>query len=77
MRGLWKDVSATSGSERPDENVFEEVPIREGIEVAPINSIDFWFWSMRGALSALPTASGPWIWKPPADVEPQEQLEMF
>jgi len=35
-----------------------------------------WSQDMRGALSALPTASGPWIWKPPHDhVEPvQESL---
>jgi len=33
---------------------------------------------MRGALSALPTASGPWIWKPPAQTAPEQtQMEMF
>ena len=34
-----------------------------------------WQQHMRGALSALPTAYGPWIWTPPAEVEPEpEQL---
>lgn len=33
---------------------------------------------MRGALSALPTASGPWIWEPPAKTAPEPtQMDMF
>jgi hypothetical protein len=32
---------------------------------------------MRGALSQLPTASGPWIWKPPTETAPMMQLDLF
>jgi hypothetical protein len=33
---------------------------------------------MRGALSRLPTASGPWIWEPPVvETQPAFQMEMF
>jgi hypothetical protein len=36
-----------------------------------------WQQRMRGALSALPMACGPWIWKPPAEqVEPM-QFDLF
>lgn len=37
-----------------------------------------WQLRMRGALSALPMASGPWIWKPPAAEAPQpQQMNLF
>jgi hypothetical protein len=37
-----------------------------------------WQRQMRGALSRLPMASGPWIWKPPAMTTDQSrQLELF
>lgn len=42
----------------------------------PRNGLSLWQQAMRGALSALPTASGPWIWEPPVWVKPS-QLEMF
>lgn len=31
-----------------------------------------WQQHMRGALSALPTASAGWIWEPPHEVEGQQ-----
>ena len=36
-----------------------------------------WRQDMRGALSRLPMAYGPWIWKPPTDPEPVEQFDLF
>jgi len=37
-----------------------------------------WQQDMRGALSALPTASGPWIWKPPITAMQKEtQLDLL
>ena len=36
-----------------------------------------WQQDMRGALSQLPTASGAWIWEPPAEVNETEQLALF
>ena len=32
---------------------------------------------MRGALSLQPTASGPWIWEPPAETPQPKQWELF
>ena len=36
-----------------------------------------WQQHMRGALSQLPTASGPWIWAPPKGSPKPVQIEMF
>lgn len=36
-----------------------------------------WQQQMRGALSQLPMASGPWIWKPPAEVAVVQQMDLF
>lgn len=36
-----------------------------------------WSQDMRGALSVLPTASGPWIWKPVDEIEQPVQYDLF
>ena len=36
-----------------------------------------WQQHMRGALSALPTASGAWIWEPPVTRDIPQQLGLF
>jgi len=36
-----------------------------------------WQRHMRGALSAMPMASGPWIWKPPAETVALMQDDLF
>ncbi|WP_273280922.1 hypothetical protein [Pseudooceanicola atlanticus] len=36
-----------------------------------------WQQDMRGALSALPMASGPWIWKPPVETPTALQLSLL
>ena len=36
-----------------------------------------WRQDMRGALSALPMASGPWIWMPPAETPAVAQLQLI
>nr|WP_246195369.1 hypothetical protein [Paracoccus litorisediminis] len=36
-----------------------------------------WQQEMRGALSQLPTDSGPWIWEPPPETAEAEQLALF
>ena len=36
-----------------------------------------WQRDMRGALSQMPTASGPWIWLPPATVTMAEQMSLI
>ncbi len=43
------------------------------------SATEFTHWQrrMRGALSRLPMASGPWIWQPPAEAPPMMQMSMF
>jgi hypothetical protein len=36
-----------------------------------------WQQHMRGALSALPTASGPWIWEPPSEASAPKQMSLW
>ena len=36
-----------------------------------------WQQHMRGALSALPTAYGPWIWQPPVERAAPVQIDLF
>lgn len=36
-----------------------------------------WRQHMRGALSQLPTAYGPWIWQPPIETPQMTQLDLF
>ena len=36
-----------------------------------------WQQRMRGALSQLPTASGPWIWRPTEETEGPAQMSLF
>lgn len=36
-----------------------------------------WQQDMRGVLSQLPTASGPWIWAPESEVPAEQQLTLF
>ena len=49
----------------------------EGVNHKAICGVEFWFMTMRGALSALPTASGPWIWQPPEDHVAPVQESLF
>ena len=77
MRCLRPDIYPAPANERPDQDMLSEVSVSEGVNHKAICGVEFWFIAMRGALSALPTASGPWIWKPPAEVEETKQWEMF
>ena len=36
-----------------------------------------WLQRMRGALSQLPTALGPWIWEPPTEMRQASQGNLF
>lgn len=36
-----------------------------------------WQQQMRGALSQLPTAYGPWIWEPPTEAKEDTQMSLF
>jgi hypothetical protein len=50
-----------------------------GHALCDCSAMEFAHWrqDMRGALSALPTASGPWIWEPPAETLPPTQLSLL
>lgn len=51
-----------------------------GHALSSCSAMEFSRWQqrMRGALSALPTACGPWIWQPPAEVPTEpEQVSFF
>lgn len=51
----------------------------KGHALCACSGTEFILWQrhMRGALSALPTASGPWIWAPPNAAQKPVQIEMF
>jgi hypothetical protein len=50
-----------------------------GHALCDCSATEFALWQrrMRGALSALPMASGQWIWAPPAEHKAETQGEMF
>jgi len=50
-----------------------------GHALCACSAMEFTLWQrqMRGALSALPMASCPWIWKPTDNVKNHTQIEMF
>ena len=43
----------------------------------PRTAITLWQQRMRGALSQLPMASGPWIWRPADGPEGPVQMNLF
>ena len=51
-------------------------PIGHALCACSATEFTLWQQHMRGALSRLPMASGPWIWKPSVDGKPQIQEEM-
>jgi hypothetical protein len=50
-----------------------------GHALCACSAMEFTLWQqhMRGALSQLPMASGPWIWAPPDDSPEPMQIDMF
>lgn len=50
-----------------------------GHALCACSATEFSLWQrqMRGALSQLPTDSGPWIWMPPATVTAARQMSLF
>lgn len=52
-------------------------PIAHALCACSATAFTVWQQDMRGALSALPTASGPWIWLPPATVTAPEQMSLI
>lgn len=65
---LRNDIHPAQDEARQDQHLFAPMPCNLCAEPA----VGFLKWQqhMRGALSQMPTASGPWIWKPTIE-EPQ------
>lgn len=55
----------------------------QGVQVCPddanhaLEGFLMWSQHMRSALSRLPTASGPWIWKPTIKTDAPMQADLF
>jgi hypothetical protein len=81
MPELRKDIHPGPEVSGPTKDLLKDVPVSAGIEdkaVPAIQGFLIWQQRMRGALSRLPMASGPWIWKPPMTATDQRrQLELF
>nr|WP_241651370.1 hypothetical protein [Sinirhodobacter populi] len=73
---LRQGVHSTQDETGENGNLFGRV--QEKTHFDPRQSFDAWLRENRGALSQLPTASGPLIWKPPIEAKAKpEQMEMF
>ncbi|WP_255006645.1 DNA methyltransferase [Roseovarius sp. M141] len=52
-------------------------PIGHGLCACSATEFTHWQRHMRGALSQLPMASGPWIWRPSEEPEGPAQMTLF
>jgi hypothetical protein len=52
-------------------------PIGHALCACSATEFTLWQQHMRGALSRLPMASGPWIWRPTAGTEGPAQMTLF
>lgn len=52
-------------------------PIGHALCACSATEFSQWQQRMRGALSLLPTASGPWIWTPPAETAKAQQMTLL
>ncbi len=52
-------------------------PSGHALSNCSVTEFALWRQQTRGALSLLPTVSGPWIWEPPAEIQEPEQMSMF
>jgi len=52
-------------------------PIGHALCASSATEFTLWQQHMRGALSQLPTGSGPWIWRPADGDHHQAQMTLF
>ncbi|MDO8326989.1 MAG: hypothetical protein Q7T28_08615 [Cypionkella sp.] len=52
-------------------------PIGHALCACSATEFTHWQQRMRGALSQLPMASGPWIWRPTDDAQGPAQMDLF
>ena len=79
-RAVWRRMAANGGKRRLNPNFVAWLmawPIGHSSCVCSEMEFSRWLRDMRGALSRLPTASGPWIWAPPKEAPTPVQIEMF
>jgi hypothetical protein len=81
-RATWRRLQASGGKRRLNPLFVEWLMAwPPGHSLCACSATEFTLWRqrMRFALSRLPMASGPWIWKAPADqtAEALSQIEMF
>ena len=79
-RAVWKRMAASGGKRRLNPNFVAFLmgwPI--GHPSCACSETEWCRFAllMRGALSALPTASGPWVWKPPAETQEPVQMSLL
>jgi len=79
-RATWRRLWASRIKRRLNPIFVEQLMgWPKGHALCDCSAMEFarWQQDMRGALSALPTASAPWIWAPPAEEIEPTQREMF
>ena len=79
-RAVWKRMAASGGKRRLNPNFVAWLmgwPIGHPSCASSATEFSRWQQHMRGALSQLPMASGPWIWKPPATTPQPQQMTLL
>jgi hypothetical protein len=79
-RAVWKRMAANGGKRRLNPNFVAWLmgwPIGHPSCVCSATEFALWQRRMRGALSQMPMALGPWIWMPPVKVEVAMQGDLF
>lgn len=74
-RATWKRMAASGGKRRLNPNFVAWLmgwPIGHPSCACSETEWCLWLQHMRGVLSALPTASGAWIWEPPVWKAPEQ-----
>ena len=75
---LRESLYSPPSDPRSGEDLLKGVPLPALGTLSAQSRFQGWMTRMRGALSALPTASAAWIWKPPAKTKAQpEQRSLF
>jgi hypothetical protein len=79
-RAVWKRMAANGGKRRLNPNFVAWLmgwPIGHPSCVCSATEWSRWRQDMRGELCRLPTASGAWIWQPPAERTEPTQMELL
>jgi hypothetical protein len=75
LRDLRHDIHTPQNQTRQNEHMLAS--LSGCVCSQPPMGFLIWQQRMRGALLRLPMASGPWIWKPPADVTAPQQMTLI